>query len=158
MACLRSLRCLSRRASAQRGRALVAIALLLVVLGVAAFLGARWYVYQRPLPMSADRIEFRVPPGTGVRGIAQLARAGAQERDLAHAAGGLRRLGLSGRAVGGQGVEVDPDVFAAAHDKTWLQKSPTLIPHSNLTVHFGRAEHGFRPRRSGNGQNATTEG
>jgi UPF0755 protein len=60
---------------AQRGRALVAIALLFVVLGVAMLLGARWYVYQRPLPMNADRIEFRVPPGTGVRGIAQLARA-----------------------------------------------------------------------------------
>jgi UPF0755 protein len=37
-------------------------------------LGTRWYVHQRPLPMSSDRVEFRVPAGSGVRAIAQIAR------------------------------------------------------------------------------------
>jgi UPF0755 protein len=48
----------------------------LAVLGVAvaAAFGARWYVNQRPLPMTADRIEFRVPAGAGVRSIAQIAQ------------------------------------------------------------------------------------
>jgi len=50
------------------------LALLFVVV-IAAVLGARWYVVQRPLPMAADRIEFRVPSGAGVRSIAQIAQA-----------------------------------------------------------------------------------
>jgi len=43
------------------------------VLGLAAAtaFGAHWYIYQRPLPMTADRIEFNVPAGAGVRAIAQ---------------------------------------------------------------------------------------
>jgi UPF0755 protein len=57
-----------------RGGVVVWIALLALALG-AALLGARWYVYQRPLPMDRDRVEFRVPPGTGVRAIAQVVEA-----------------------------------------------------------------------------------
>ena len=51
--------------------------LALFVLGLAAAtaFGAHWYVHQRPLPMTSDRIEFRVPAGAGVRAIAQSARA-----------------------------------------------------------------------------------
>jgi UPF0755 protein len=64
------------------------IALLVLGLAVAAALGARWYVYQRPLPMTSDRVEFRVPSGAGVRAIAQIAQSA--------------------------GVTVDPDVMAAA--------------------------------------------
>lgn len=51
------------------------VALFVLGLGVAAALGARWYVYQRPLPLRSDRIEFRVPSGAGVRTIAQIAQA-----------------------------------------------------------------------------------
>jgi UPF0755 protein len=50
------------------------IALLALVLAAAAAFAARWYVYQRPLPMASERIEFRVPGGAGVRAIAQAAR------------------------------------------------------------------------------------
>jgi UPF0755 protein len=73
--CLRSLRSLRRRRERQAGGAVLAIALLALGLAVAGALAARWYVYQRPLPMTADRIEFRVPAGAGVRGIAQAAHA-----------------------------------------------------------------------------------
>ncbi|MGZ8255892.1 MAG: endolytic transglycosylase MltG, partial [Burkholderiaceae bacterium] len=51
------------------------IALLLLGLAMAAAFGVRWYVYQRPLPMTSDRVEFRVPSGAGVRAIAQIAQA-----------------------------------------------------------------------------------
>ena len=73
MPCPRSLRRLF--GSRERGRAIVRIALFIVALAVAVALGARWYVYQRPLPMTADRIEFHVPQGAGVRAIAQAARS-----------------------------------------------------------------------------------
>jgi UPF0755 protein len=53
----------------------VRIALLVLGLAVVAAFGAHWYVYQRPLPMTSDRIEFRVPAGAGVRAIAQSAQA-----------------------------------------------------------------------------------
>ena len=75
MVCLRSLRCFERLPVRQCGGVLLWIALLALGLATAAVLGARWYVYQRTLPMSADRIEFRVPSGAGVRTIAQVVQA-----------------------------------------------------------------------------------
>jgi UPF0755 protein len=55
----------------------VIVRIALFVLGLAAVtaFGAHWYVHKRPLPMTADRIEFRVPAGAGVRAIAQSAQA-----------------------------------------------------------------------------------
>jgi UPF0755 protein len=58
----------------QCGRALLTVALLAFALAAALAFAARWYVHQRPLPMSSDRVEFRVPAGSGVRAIAQIAR------------------------------------------------------------------------------------
>ena len=74
MVCLRSPCRFPQRRTPQRGGAVLRIALLLLALAAAAGLAARWYIYQRPLPMSSDRIEFRVPAGTGVRAIAQIAQ------------------------------------------------------------------------------------
>ena len=88
MICLRSLRSLRRAHERERGGVILWIALLVLGLAVAAALGARWYVYQRPLPMTSDRIEFRVPAGAGVRAIAQIAQSA--------------------------GVDVHPDAMAAA--------------------------------------------
>jgi UPF0755 protein len=73
--CLRSPVRLPLWRTPQRGGVVVRIALLLVVLTLAGGLTARWYVYQRPLPMSSDRVEFRVPAGAGVRAIAQIAQS-----------------------------------------------------------------------------------
>jgi UPF0755 protein len=70
--CLRSLRSVRRP---QRGGAILWIALAVLGVAVAAALGARWYVQQRPLPMASDRVEFRVPAGAGVRSIAQIAQS-----------------------------------------------------------------------------------
>jgi UPF0755 protein len=70
--CLRSLRSYRRP---QRGGAILWIALAVLGVAVAAALGARWYVQQRPLPMASDRVEFRVPAGAGVRSIAQIAQS-----------------------------------------------------------------------------------
>jgi len=53
----------------------VKLALFVLGLAAATAFGAHWYVHQRPLPMTSDRIEFRVPAGAGVRAIAQSARA-----------------------------------------------------------------------------------
>mgnify|MGYP003418838438 CR=1 FL=1 len=72
---LRSLRCLARPCERQRGGVIVRIALFVLGLAAATAFGAHWYVHQRPLPMTADRIEFRVPAGAGVRAIAQSAQA-----------------------------------------------------------------------------------
>lgn len=56
------------------GRLLVSfIAVLLAA--VALGIGAIWYVTERPLPMTAEIVEFRVTPGMSVRAIAQAARA-----------------------------------------------------------------------------------
>jgi UPF0755 protein len=41
----------------------------------AAGLIGRWYLFERPLPFKSDRVEFRVPAGSSVRGIAQAAQA-----------------------------------------------------------------------------------
>jgi len=54
---------------------IVKVALMALGLAVVAAIGAHWYVNQRPLPMTSDRIEFRVPAGAGVRAIAQSAQA-----------------------------------------------------------------------------------
>jgi len=49
--------------------------LALLVSGLAAaYLGLRWYVDERPLPMTGDRVEFRVKQGASARGVAQAAR------------------------------------------------------------------------------------
>jgi UPF0755 protein len=53
-----------------RSRLALLVFVLVAGLAAAAY-GAHWYVHQRPLPMTADRIEFRVPAGAGVRAIAQ---------------------------------------------------------------------------------------
>jgi UPF0755 protein len=52
-------------------------ALLSVVFAavLVAWLAGRWYVHDRPLPLAADIVVFRVTPGMSVRGIAQAARA-----------------------------------------------------------------------------------
>ncbi|MGZ9030297.1 MAG: endolytic transglycosylase MltG [Burkholderiaceae bacterium] len=75
MICLRSLRSYLRPHGQQRGRAILWIALVVLGLAVAVALTARWYVNQRPLPLTSDRIEFRVPAGAGVRSIAQIVQS-----------------------------------------------------------------------------------
>src|SRR5512134_1551481 len=64
-----------------RVRALRVFLLLALGAAAAAWLALRWYVDERPLKMSADRIEFKVAPGASVRGIAQAARAAGIEVD-----------------------------------------------------------------------------
>jgi UPF0755 protein len=73
--CLRSLRCIDYPRERQRGGVIVKLALFVLGLAAVTAFGAHWYVHQRPLPMTSDRIEFRVPAGAGVRAIAQSARA-----------------------------------------------------------------------------------
>jgi UPF0755 protein len=74
-------------AKSSRTRALTLAAVVVFVLGAVAALGARWYVNERSLPMSADAVEFRVKPGTSARGVAQAAReAGIEVNELAFAA------------------------------------------------------------------------
>jgi UPF0755 protein len=74
-------------AKSSRTRALTLAAAVVLVLAAAATLGARWYVNERPLPMSADTVELRVKPGTSARGVAQAARAaGLEVNELAFAA------------------------------------------------------------------------
>jgi UPF0755 protein len=73
--CLRSPRGHGRAHRPQHGGAILWIALVLLGLAAATVLGARWYVLQRPLPMTSDRVEFRVPAGAGVRSIAQIAQS-----------------------------------------------------------------------------------
>ena len=60
----------------KRSRAPVWMGLVLVagLALVAAAFGARWYVFERPLPVNADRVELRVPPGSSVRSIAHAAQ------------------------------------------------------------------------------------
>ncbi len=74
-------------AKSSRTRALTLAAVVVLLLGAAAALGVRWYVHERPLPMNADTVEFRVKPGTSARGVAQAARAaGLEVNELAFAA------------------------------------------------------------------------
>jgi len=69
-----------------RSRAVTLAAVLLLALAVAIIMGARWYAYERPLPMSADVVDFRVQPGSSARGIAQAAStAGVAVDDTAFA-------------------------------------------------------------------------
>ncbi|HQR21651.1 MAG TPA: endolytic transglycosylase MltG [Burkholderiaceae bacterium] len=56
-----------------RKRALTLAAVVVLAL-VAAWMGGRWYVNERPLPMRADRAEFRVAPGSSARAVAQSVR------------------------------------------------------------------------------------
>ncbi|MGH6611105.1 MAG: endolytic transglycosylase MltG [Burkholderiaceae bacterium] len=61
----------------KRSRAPLWISLVLI-LGVAltaAGLIGRWYLFERPLPMQGDRVEYRVRAGSSVRNIAQTAQA-----------------------------------------------------------------------------------
>jgi UPF0755 protein len=78
-------------AKTSRARAWTVIAVVVFACAGALYAFARWYVEQRPLPISGDRIEFRVKPGTSVRAIAHAAQAaGLQVNELAFA--GLARL------------------------------------------------------------------
>lgn len=58
-----------------RARIWVSVALIAGILLTAAGLIGRWYLFERPLPLAAERIEFRVPAGSSVRSIAQAAQA-----------------------------------------------------------------------------------
>ena len=61
----------------KRSRARLWISFVLIA-GMALFaagLVGRWYLFVRPLPFKSDRVEFRVPPGSSVRSIAQAAQA-----------------------------------------------------------------------------------
>lgn len=57
----------------KRGRApiWISLAVFAALALAAAGLVARWFVFERPLPMDTDRAEFRVKSGMSVRGIAQ---------------------------------------------------------------------------------------
>jgi UPF0755 protein len=52
---------------------LVLLSVLLLGSAAAAYVGVRWYVDERPLAMTAERVEFRVKPGASARGVAQAA-------------------------------------------------------------------------------------
>jgi UPF0755 protein len=70
-------------AKSWRRRVLPLVAVVVLVL-VGAYLGARWYVNERPLPMREDKAEFRVKPGASARGVAQAVRdAGVGVNDIA---------------------------------------------------------------------------
>ena len=71
--------------------------LLAVIALTAAGFGARWYVFERPLPFRSDRVELRVAPGSPVRSIAQAAQAA--------------------------GIEVNPDAMVAAARFTGTSQS-----------------------------------
>jgi len=64
-----------------RTRPLTLAVVLLLALIVIVVMGARWYAYERPLPMSADVLDFRVQPGSSARGIAQAAGAAGVDVD-----------------------------------------------------------------------------
>ena len=61
----------------KRSRARVFVSLV-VFAGIALFaagLVGRWYLFERPLPFSSDRVELHIPAGSSVRSIAQAAQA-----------------------------------------------------------------------------------
>jgi UPF0755 protein len=58
-----------------RTRLWISFALIAGMALFAAGLVGRWYLFERPLPFKSDRVEFRVPPGSSVRSIAQAAQA-----------------------------------------------------------------------------------
>jgi len=73
-------------AKSWRARALTLVLAVALVLG-GSVLAARWYVEERPLPMTAERIEFRVKQGASARGAARAAReAGVDVNDFAFGA------------------------------------------------------------------------
>lgn len=51
------------------------VGVVVVGLAFAVVLAARWYVFERPIPLKDARVEFRVAAGNSVRGIAQTAQA-----------------------------------------------------------------------------------
>ena len=81
----------------KRSRAWVGISLVLLA-GIALFaagLGARWYVFERPLPFRSDRVELRVPPGSSVRSIAQAAQTAGIEVNVDAMVAAARFTGTS---------------------------------------------------------------
>jgi UPF0755 protein len=62
-----------RAASSQDGRVLLA-ALVLALLAALAAAAALWHLYQRPLTLPEDRVEFVVPAGASARAVAQALR------------------------------------------------------------------------------------
>ena len=61
----------------KRGGAKMWASIVLIGCGLLAAAGlvARWYVFQRPLPLREPHVEFRVAAGSSVRGIALAAQA-----------------------------------------------------------------------------------
>ncbi|HYM46869.1 MAG TPA: endolytic transglycosylase MltG [Burkholderiaceae bacterium] len=55
-------------------RVWVSFALFAAIALVVGGLVGRWYLFERPLPLNAERIEFRVAAGSSVRAIAQAAQ------------------------------------------------------------------------------------
>ena len=85
-------------AKTSRARAWAVVAVLALACAAGAYALGRWYVFERPLPMGAERIEFRVKPGASVRGIAQSAQAaGLDVNEFAFAA--LARLTESAQSL-----------------------------------------------------------
>ncbi len=76
-------------------KAVVLGVLGLLALAAAALAVARWYVVARPLPINAERIEFRVKAGSSVRAIAQAARAAGLDVDELALAALARLTGTS---------------------------------------------------------------
>ena len=76
-------------------RAVILGVLGLLALAAAAYAAGHWYVVTRPLPIDADRVEFRVKSGASVRGIAQAARAAGLGVDEWALAGLARASGTS---------------------------------------------------------------
>ncbi len=62
-----------RAASSRDGRVLLA-ALVLALLAALAAAAALWHLYQRPLTLREDRVEFVVPAGASARAVAQALR------------------------------------------------------------------------------------
>ena len=58
-----------------RARVWVSLFLLAGIVLTAGGFAARWYLFERPLPLKTDRVEFRVAMGSSVRSIAHAAQA-----------------------------------------------------------------------------------
>ncbi len=79
---------------------------LLLVLALAAAAAAAWWAL-RPLPLAEDRIDFSIPPGTSVRGIAtELQRSGVELNSDAFVA--MARLSGLDRGIKAGSYEVTP--------------------------------------------------
>jgi UPF0755 protein len=77
---------------------LLLLSSLLLIAALFAWLGARWYVQERALPIAADVVVIRVAPGMSVRGIAQAARAAGVGVDI-NAMVVTARLGGTARSL-----------------------------------------------------------